>query len=202
MVVGVAGRRPDLVLIYHGGTNAAAAARLRDLGIPVARLRTDRLDDIPRLTRMLGDLTGRRRAADSVALAYSRALQRERALARAGDSAGIPVMILAWDHPLMVLGGGSFVSEAVELAGGRNVFADVAAPSAPVALETVVERRPHAVLLMDAAGEALDRRPEWRTVAAVRGGHLIRLDQSAYNHAGPRMPAAIRALRARLSATP
>ena len=199
-VEAVAARRPDLVLIYHGGANGEPAARLRALGIPVARLRTDRLDDVPRLARLLGDLTGSRRAADSVARVYSEDLERERAASRAAGTPPLPVLVLAWDQPLVVLGTGSFVSEAIELAGARNVFADIAAPSAPVALESVVRRQPGAIVTMAASGETIARRPEWRSVAAVRAGRIFRLEESVYNHPGPRMPAAIRALRERLTA--
>ncbi|MBA3260085.1 MAG: hypothetical protein H0T68_11550 [Gemmatimonadales bacterium] len=55
---------------------------------------------------------------------------------------------------------------------------------------------------MAASGTAIARRPEWRAVAAVREGRVLRLNHSAYNHPGPRMPAAIRALRERLAAIP
>ncbi len=201
-VEAVAASGPDLVLLYHGGANAGPAARLRGLGIPVARLRTDRLGDVPRLARLLGDFTGSRQGADSVARAYLAELNRERAAARAGSTAPVPVLILAWEQPLIALGAGSFVSEAAELAGARNIFADVSAAAAPVALEAVVNRNPRAVLTMGASGEAITHRPEWRAVATVRQGRVFRLDQSAYNHAGPRMPAAIRALRRRLAAIP
>ncbi|MEZ0335798.1 MAG: ABC transporter substrate-binding protein [Gemmatimonadales bacterium] len=201
-VEAVAGARPDLVLLYHGGTNAEPAARLRALGIPLARLRTDRLDDVPRLTRLLGELTGAGRGADSVARIFSRDLARERAASEAAGIAPVPVLILAWDQPLIVLGAGSYVSEAVELAGARNVFDDVASPSAQVTLESVVDREPRAILAMSASGETLSRRPEWRTVSAAREGRILRLDESAYNHPGPRMPAAIHELRARLAAIP
>ncbi len=198
-VEAVVARRPDVVLLYHGGANAAPAGRLRSLGIPVARLRTDRLGNVPRLTRLLGELTGARLAADSVARAYAADLDRERAAARA-SGIRLPVLLLAWEQPLIILGAGSFVSEAVELAGARNVFADIAAPSAPVTLEAVADRRPRAILTLGGSGETVSHRPEWRTLAAVREDRLIRLDHSAYNHPGPRMPAAIRALRARLAA--
>jgi ABC-type Fe3+-hydroxamate transport system substrate-binding protein len=82
------------------------------------------------------------------------------------------------------------VSEAVELAGARNIFDDISAPSAQVTLEAVVDRAPRAVIAMDASGVS-SLRPEWP---------MIRLQESAYNHPGPRMPAAIHALRARLAA--
>ncbi len=201
-VEAVAARGPDLVLLYHGGANAEPAARLRGLGIPVARLRTDRLDDVPRLARLLGDFTGSRQTADSVAQVYSEGLGRERAVSRAAGTPPLPVLILAWEQPLVALGAGSFVSEAIELAGARNIFADIAAPSAPLALESVLDRQPAAIVTMAASGETIARRPEWRSVTAVREGRILRLEESAYNHPGPRMPAAIRALRERLSALP
>ena len=141
-VEAVAGARPDLVLLYHGGTNAEPAARLRALGIPLARLRTDRLDDVPRLTRLLGELTGAGRGADSVAAdVFARSRPRARRVGGARRIAPVPVLILAWDQPLIALGAGSYVSEAVELAGARNIFDDIASPSAQVTLEAVVDRR-------------------------------------------------------------
>jgi ABC-type hemin transport system substrate-binding protein len=45
-VEAVVGTRPDLVVLYHSAGNPAAAARLRELGIRVLRLRTDRLRDV------------------------------------------------------------------------------------------------------------------------------------------------------------
>jgi len=189
-VEAVVGARPDLVLLYHAAVNAQPAARLRALGIPLARLRTDRLDAVPRLTRMLGELTGASRGADSVAEAYARDIARERDASRDARATPLPVVIVAWTQPLIVLGAGSYVSEAVELAGARNIFDDISAPSAQVTLEAVVDRAPRAVIAMDASGVS-SLRPEWP---------VIRLQESAYNHPGPRMPAAIHALRARLAA--
>jgi iron complex transport system substrate-binding protein len=189
-VEAVVAARPDLVLLYHAAVNAQPAARLRALGIPLARLRTDRLDAVPRLTRMLGELTGASRGADSVAEAYARDMARERDASRDARPAPLPVVIVAWTQPLIVLGAGSYVSEAVELAGARNIFDDISAPSAQVNLEAVVDRAPRAVIAMDASGVS-SLRPEWP---------VIRLQESAYNHPGPRMPAAIHALRARLAA--
>jgi iron complex transport system substrate-binding protein len=189
-VEAVVAARPDLVLLYHAAVNAQPAARLRALGIPLARLRTDRLDAVPRLTRMLGELTGASRGADSVAEAYARDIARERDALRDARATPLPVVIVAWTQPLIVLGAGSYVSEAVELAGARNIFDDVSMASAQVTLEAVVDRAPRAVIAMDASGVS-SLRPEWP---------VIRLQESAYNHPGPRMPAAIHALRARLAA--
>jgi ABC-type Fe3+-hydroxamate transport system substrate-binding protein len=195
----VAAARPDLVLLYHSAGNASAAERLRQLGIPVLRLRTDRLADVARAARLLGRASGAARAGDSVAATLEAELARERATAGRGEAGGIPVLLLAWDQPVIALGTGSFVSELVGLAGGRNVFADVAAPSAPVSLEAIAAREPTVVILAGSEMPGLERRPEWRVLRAIRERRVVRLNQSASNRPSPRAPQAVRSLRARLA---
>ncbi len=195
----VAAIRPDLVVLYQSPGNAPAAERLRQLGIPVLRLRTDRLADVARAARTLGAAVGAAAAGDSIA----RTMRRELALARAAapDSAGrLPAVLLAWDQPAVVLGTGSFAHEVLELAGGRNVFADLAAASAPVSLEVIAARGPEAILVVGSEISGLERRAEWRSLPAVRAGRVLRLTESSSNRPSPRAPGAIRALRQKLAA--
>ncbi|HEX5817231.1 MAG TPA: helical backbone metal receptor [Gemmatimonadales bacterium] len=188
--------RPDLVLLYPSALNDAAAARLGELGIATLRLRTDRLSDVPRLARLLGHATGRHAAGDSVAARF----ERDLAAATATRSDGPSVFILAWDQPLTTIGAGSFLSEVVQRAGGRNVFAELASASAPVSLEAVTARDPSLVLVPSAGLRDTVIRPEWNAVRAFRERRLIHVTGSEYLRPTPRAPDAVRALAARLAA--
>jgi iron complex transport system substrate-binding protein len=198
-VEAVAARVPDLVLLYEGPTNAIAAARLRALGIAVLALRTDHLADVSRLARLLGPILGVAGAAESLASSYDAALDSLR-LGVTSDS-GLSVVLMAWDQPLIVLGAGSFVSELVELAGARNAFRDLPAPSVPVSLETLVARRPSVLVTVGGLSTGFTERPEWQAVRAVRDHRLLRLTESAFKWPSPRAPTAIAALRRRLEST-
>jgi iron complex transport system substrate-binding protein len=198
-VEAVVGARPDLVVLYQSSGNAAAAAQLQELGIRVLRIRTDRLADVARAARLLGEAVGLAAAGDSIADLLETELASERAAGSAVPGR-TPVLLLAWDQPIIALGAGSFASELLELAGGRNVFADVSAPSVPVSLEAIAARRPEVVLLAGSEMPGLEGRPEWRTLPAVRAGRLLRLTESASNRPSPRAPAAVRDLRSRLAA--
>jgi len=199
----VLARRPDLILLYRSAQNSDAARRFGEAGIAVLQLDFNRLDDVPRLARLLAPLLGVPAAGDSLARAFEAELA---AASVAPDSAcasgrrGCPsVLLLAWDQPPIAIGAGSFQSEVLERAGARNLFADLTVPSATVSIEAIAARNPDLVLVGDSALPAIARRPEWRVVPAVREGRFLRFGPAAFGRASPRAPEVIRALRAALA---
>src|SRR5437762_486693 len=66
-VEAVAARQPDLVLLYRAAQTELAVRQFERLGIPAVLLRVDRLEDVARAARLLGRLTQRAAAGDSLA---------------------------------------------------------------------------------------------------------------------------------------
>lgn len=198
-VEAVLAARPDLVLLYKSGANRGAAERLRGLGVPTLELATDRIADIGRLTRLLGQALGLREAAESLVARTDRDLA---AASRAPDrpTARPSVFILAWDRPAMTLGRGSFLSEILERAGARNSFDDLPTSSAQVSIEAVATRNPDYILVTSAGDPAVAGRPEWRVVRAVRERRFLRVRGSEFNRPGPRVGLAVREMAAALAA--
>lgn len=198
-VEAILARRPDLVLLYNSAQHAGVAARLRDLGIPALRLNTDALADVDRLALLLGRLTGHRREADSLAATFDTALA---AASRRPAGAGPKVLLLVWEQPPMTIGRGSFLNDLVERAGGRNLFADVAATAGAVSIEAIAVRDPDLILTTAAGPSAFAERPEWRVVPAVRERRFLHVSGSEFNRPSPRAPEAIRQLARRLREPP
>jgi iron complex transport system substrate-binding protein len=193
----VLARRPDLVVLYNSGQNAAVAGRLHDLGIPSLRINTDALSSVGRVARMLGDLTGHRRSADSLVAVFDTAL----AAATQPSSKNPPkVLLLVWEQPPMTIGRGSYLSELVERAGGENLFADVSASSGIVSVEAVAARNPDLIFTTTEGPSSFASRPEWQVVRAVRERRFLRVVGSEFNRPSPRAPAAVRELATRLHA--
>lgn len=191
----VLARRPDLVVLYNSGHNAAVAGRLRELGIPSLRINTDALSDVPRVARMLGLLTGHRPGADSVAAVFDTALAHA---SHPAVPARLKVLLLVWEQPPMTIGRGSFLSELIERAGGENLFADVAASSGVVSIEAVAARNPDVIFTTTEGPSAFATRPEWQVVPAVRERRFLRMSGSEFDRPSPRAPAAIRELTSRM----
>ena len=170
----VIGARPDLVLLYASEDNRAAARRLREAGIPTAAFKVDRIAQFDRLTRLLGRLIGDSARGALVADTVMHTLDSVRAAMRA-----LPrprVVIPTWFEPLIVIGGGSFMSELVSIAGGKNVYDSVAAPSPTVSFEDLLRTQPRFVLVGPERASQIRTMAKWRTLQAVREGRLLVFD--------------------------
>jgi len=170
----VLGARPDLALLYASEDNRAAAQRLRAAGVATAAFKVDRIAEFDRLTRLLGRVIGDSARGALVADTVMRTLDSVRTATR--GLRRVTVVIPAWNEPLIVIGGGSFMSELVAIAGGRNVYDSVASPSPTVAFEDVVRHNPEFVLVGPESAARIRALPKWRALPAVREGRLLVFD--------------------------
>jgi iron complex transport system substrate-binding protein len=181
----VIGARPDLVILYASGDNREAARALRAAGIAVISLRIDSIAEFERATILLGDAVGEparaRQVVDSVRATLNRVRDAMSAQPRP------TVFMLAWETPLMAIGSGSFLTELVEIAGGRNVFSDLAGPSPQVSFEEVLRRDPEFILGRPETAGKLSANARWRRLPAVREGRVLVMDTSLVGRPGVRL---------------
>jgi ABC-type Fe3+-hydroxamate transport system substrate-binding protein len=193
-VEAVLGAHPDLVVLYASPSNRPAAAQLRRAGIATLALRDDHISDFRRtvmaLARATGDTVAGALLADSV--------QRSLDVVRERPQPARPPTVFwhVWDSPILTIGRGSYLDELVRIAGARNIFGDLAAPSPQVTLEEIVRRNPDFILVSPASVRGLRASAAWRAVPAVREGHLLVVDTALVGRPGVRLGEAARSLRA------
>jgi iron complex transport system substrate-binding protein len=141
-----------------------------------------RLAQIPDSIEALGELAGTAATARPVAAA----LRAELKLLEETYSLRRPVSVFYQisERPLMTLGGRQFVSDAIELCGGRNVFADSALMAPVVNLEAVLAADPEVIILPDAASAASWRR--FSGMRAVRSANFYTVSVNEMHRHGPR----------------
>jgi iron complex transport system substrate-binding protein len=184
-VEAVLGARPDLVLLYASQDNRGVATQLRSAGVATASFKVDQIEAFRRITPLLGALTGDTALARLTVDTVDRSLARVRAA-----TAGLrrpKVLIPVWHTPLFVIGGGSFVSEIVSIAGGDNVYASHPERSPQVTLEDVVRRDPHLILTGPEQRTRYLTDPRWRAVRAARVGRVLAMDTALVWRASPRL---------------
>lgn len=170
----VLGTRPDLVILYASEDNRGPAERFRAAGVNTLSLKIDHISDFRRATALLGVMLRDSSRAQVVIDSVYRSLERVRTA-----TAGVPhpsVFWHVWDAPLITIGRGSFMNELVEIAGGRNVYADIEGPSKSISLEDVAKRDPDFILAGPIGAATIRRDSRWRIVRAAREGRVLIVD--------------------------
>ena len=145
--------RPNLVLIYGSQTDLQQQMTRAKIGTYVYR--HGGIETIFESFRDLGNATGHRAEADRVVGSLQSRLNAVRNRVR-----GRPrprVLLVIGRQPktlreLYVSGGRGFLHEMLEIAGGQNVFADIAGESAQPSQETLITRAPEMVIEVHAEG--------------------------------------------------
>lgn len=190
--------RPDLVLGWETSGRAELRDRLTALGIPVFSVKLEDTTDVFRSARNLGRLMAVERTADSLAASIRGELNAVRASVAGAERPS--VFFVVWNDPPMTAGPRTFVSHVIEVAGGRNVFADQQALWPNVSLEEMVRRQPDFVVVPIGEGgtmriEALKTAVGWRELRAVREGRIVPVPAQVVNQPGPHLARAARAMR-------
>jgi iron complex transport system substrate-binding protein len=179
--------RPDLVLAWDGGTPRATVERLRSLKLRVETLAIRGLDDVAAGLRQVGTWLGTPGSAEMAAARYAARLARLRAQHRGAAELRVFYQIEA--NPPYSVNRDSPISQAIELCGGRNVFADLPALAAAVNREAVIARDPQ-VIIYTKQDDGAAIREYWRRgpgVAATKTGALYEVDGNLLDRATPRL---------------
>ncbi len=184
--------KPDLVIAWRSG-NAADIDRLEKLGLPVFVTETTRLEDIPRLLRLTGQLAATSTQAEAAARAYETELQRLKH-SYAGRQR-VSVFLLIWQQPLMTVNGSHIISDMINLCGGVNIFASAAILAPVISAESLLQADPQAiisgVLPESGAGKLWQQFPQIR---AVRNKHLFFVHPDLLHRQTPRMLQTVKAV--------
>lgn len=182
--------RPDVVLAWRSGTPALQVERLERLGLKVIVTEARRFADVAALVRLIGRIAGSGDRAEAEARRFETGVEALRT--RYGALRPVPVFLEIWHTPMITINGAHVFSEAIELCGGRNVFARAATVTPLVSREQLLGSRPEAIVTGSAAESAA-----WKSLAsvpAVRAGHVYAVDADTMHRLGPRLLDGARAL--------
>src|SRR2546421_183743 len=191
-------RRPGVVVAWPAGGNPAQREKIARLNIPVYEQQVVRLADIPLSVRRLGALAGTVAAAERAAHDIEARLAALKRTYGAGGAGRAPsVLLQVWNSPIYTVGGRHLMSDALEICGARNVFADLPEAGPLVDTEAVIARDPDIIIAAAPPGDGAAWLADWKrfaTLTAVRGGRLVVFEDQALSRLGPSVIDATEAL--------
>jgi iron complex transport system substrate-binding protein len=188
--------KPDLVVVY--GTQSEFINRLTRAGVAMFRYEHAGLSDITTTIRALGRRIGR---VPQAALVIDRIVREIDEVSAAVAGRPRPATAVLFDREAGTLrtmfasGGIGFMHDMLEIAGGRNVFADVKRQSLQVSAEMLLSRAPEVIVEVQTyAGWtpeiATRERSVWRglpALPAVRSDRIHILIDDRLTVPGPRV---------------
>jgi iron complex transport system substrate-binding protein len=182
--------KPDLVLAWREGIRRDEVEAMASFGTTVFVASARSLDDVSRLLRIIGQLTGR--DAGAAVNAFEERLfrlKRENAY-----KPKLTTFIEIWNRPLTTVSGSHLLSEALEICRAENVFGDLPGFAPKVSWEEVQSKNPFLIVGAGSAASIAEFQSNWHmrpSMAAVQSGRLLFVDDDNITRASPRAPEAI-----------
>lgn len=139
--------KPDLVIATMDGNSKDQVLHLRELKIPVLTVRTENFMQIRQSISLVSEAMGSAQKGALLNTELEKGLKRiwDQALKRKRPSAS--VLIQLGDQPLVTVGGRSFLNEALEKVGAKNIYSDATIAYPRPSLEDVLKRDPDVIII-------------------------------------------------------
>ena len=160
--------QPDLVIAWESGNSDASVARIQELGFPVYVDQPDKLDDVAKSIKDIGTLAGTSKIANAAANKYLQKIENVRT--KKLHENAVTTFYQVWNSPLRTINGNHIISDAIELCGGSNIYANESAIAPMVNIESILERDPEVILasgMSNARPDWLDDWKDWPSLNAV-----------------------------------
>ncbi|WP_418791835.1 ABC transporter substrate-binding protein [Phosphitispora sp. TUW77] len=190
---------PDLVLA--GNMHDEQVKKLEEMGVPVLVLNPESMEETFEAMIMIGKATGNSKEADAVIDDMKARLKNiESKISSIPEEERARVYYEVSSDPLMSAGSASLINEAITLAGGKNIFADVDERYPKVSEEVLIKRDPEFILFPGSHGSSsfdpqeIAARPLWNEITAVKENNLFDVSADKISRSGPRLIEAVEKL--------
>ena len=136
--------KPDVIIAWKTGNPSDDLERLEKYKLKVVYSAPIQLEDVATEILMLGEITGREKAAQKLAAQYLDTLHNLKQ--SYSNKTAIKVFYEMWSRPLRTVAKNALLQQQVELCGGSNPFANAVDDYPIVGLEQVLITLPQVVI--------------------------------------------------------
>ena len=158
--------KPDMVLAVSGQDPLIGS--LKKNGFNVTVFQNSQLSDIGQNLLKVGKLTHHEQAAEMEAQAFESSLKELKRICSA-TRAKPKVFFCVWPQPLLTAGNTSFLHDALQACGGKNIAGDLSAPYPHFSMERLVLANPDIVIMpFEAKANDYLKRSPWTELQAAK----------------------------------
>ena len=183
---------PDLV-VAAGINPMDIVDRLEELGITVVGFEPENISEIFTTIDNIAQLTGQQQEAKTVLKDLNERKAQVVETVEAEVDERPTVFYEIWKEPLTTAGGGTFINDIIELAGGENIAADAGEQWPQFSLEVLLAENPDIYLSSEhswtneVTKESILNRDNYDNLTAIQEERVAVLDQDLLSRGGPRI---------------
>jgi len=172
--------KPDLV-VGVSGVQARFLITISQMGVTTLCLDAENIEDVINDILILGRVTGRLENAIRLAERLRGEIADISRLASSFTASRPKALFIVWINPIYAAGGKSWISSAIEIAGGANALKEINASWPSISWEKVLESNPDVIVFAEGAGglqsaeqalEWLSSQPGGKSINAVARGRV------------------------------
>lgn len=175
------GLKPDLVIVWTEGNRSQDIARVEELsktlGFTIFYSNPKSLFDIPQEIKLIGKIIQTQEVAKKRSVELINILNSIKYCYQ--NLQPVSVFYQIWNQPLMTINGRQFISQAISLCGGNNVFSEMLAVAGEVSLEKVIATNPQTILFggQKSIQETWVKEwQKWRVIQAVEQQQIYKVN--------------------------
>jgi len=162
----------DLAIIWWYQDDASSL--LEGLSIPVVRIRSGRITEVPATIQLLGKCLNRSDIAESLAGEVAEYVKKADSMSATSRRR----VYLELYSPLRTVGGDTYINDLIELSGASNIAAD-ASGSVQLSAEHLIEADPDVILFVEGFStvSSITRRSVMRELTAAKTGRVYPINR-------------------------
>lgn len=137
--------KPDLILSWSAGNPPQQLATLRSFQIPMVDVSPTRLNQLAPIILKIANRIHRPKQGKKLAAQLTKQLAQLRQTYQ--NKPRVKIFYQIWHQPLMTVAAHTWLNDAIQVCGGKNIFADSPVRYPQVNIEQVLSRHPKLIIL-------------------------------------------------------
>lgn len=184
------------IIFAAGGIQKPIIEEAEKAGINVFVVDPKTVDSLLDVLLRIGKATGSSKTAKALVDDLSGRVEKVKEKAAKSDEKP-NIFYELYNEPLMTAGSGSLINDAIEVAGGKNIAAEIKEEYPQYSLEKLIAADPEIYVgstgSMQSA-EDVSKRPGWNKLTAIKENKVVILDENVIARPGPRLIEALEEL--------
>jgi len=181
---------PDLIIATANGNKKESVRQMERVGLPVFVINPENFEEIFETVLNIGRITGRKNEAN---ILVGNLQKRIKTIVSLTKNLKKPrVFFQIGINPIVTVGRSTLHNKLIELAGGVNVFGDVAIKYPRCSMEDIIAGKPDIIIVssMKRGGDFLRIRNKWKkweNIPAVKYDRIYVVESDLIDHSSPRI---------------